>query len=219
MSVIYKNEVKRLIDRLPKETRYSYRSNLKRIFKSIEGYSPTDNDELYFYVWTDLTATKIENALIAAGHGGTVSQCVSSWRMIIHEYLHLGLLGFIEAHNKLELPYAESGWTTQAMPLKALLPPELSSSPSMDTSRHVYNDERGTISDITINIKFTNRDEIRLDNEESIWNFTKGRQSSVFLHAIHAWLAKAPDGSSAPIAKAIGTSTQVIRMWRTKFTS
>lgn len=245
MSVIYRRVVQEYIEGLPKKTKYQYRSRLRVIYRALYNVDPASDEALYMEAWHRHTQTEIELALAKNGRTSPAPFLIP-WRNIIKLLKSKGLQTWYEADRmRADKRFGDgSHLTTQAIPLSVLLPQEASSSPYTDTSRHPAPDERVVVDNIMrftqdqliktdssrMNefqergaprgyIQFTEPDEARLDNQETISDFTKGHESSMFLKTIHAWLNKAPTGSSGPFAKSINTSTKVIHTWHQKFSS
>lgn len=244
MSILYRQVVEDYINGLGKKTRRVYKSYLRAIYRALEGRNPKNDDELFIYHWTKPDQKEIEDALQQIEYG-SIGSAVSVWKNIIRRLRSKGLMTQHELDQHMSDKRLGDGshWTTQNVPLNSLLPPEPTTQPNTDTSRHAHADERGSIDSIMRfaqdsqirtgstrkelevsgplrgQIQFTRPDEVRLDNQGTINHFTKGQDSSMFLRVIKAWLTGAPQGSSARFAKSIATSTKAIRAWWDKYSS
>lgn len=204
MSIIFQNSVREYIESLSPATQKVYKSYLRAIFRSQLGRKPKDDDELYLFAWTSLNQRDLATSLQAIGYK-SINPAISVWKNIIKHHQSKGLQEQAEVDRILSDGRAGDGghWTTQALPLNALLPVMPSTQPCTDTSRHATDDRSGIgrIMDFTQDqvmrtgstrpemqidklqrghIQFTKPDEVRMDEMDTIGNFKHGHRDTTF---------------------------------------
>ena len=136
MSRHFADAVERYIAQLKnRQTRSDYKRHLRALFRALEGRDAATDRELVFYPYNRISEWKVREALERMGYK-SVNQAVSVYRGIIQHLVSRGLLELQEAVNLIEDRRIKGAdWTTQWIPVDAVLPEQPSTHPYADTSR------------------------------------------------------------------------------------